>query len=101
VTLPPKTRSKMARWSRRVAAEGCVGPANHAGFWSRRGDTFSITLVATTSSTRLEDLTPGARVSGLLVPGSPVTVVQVEWHGTSAMTLTYREDNGRVDHEIL
>jgi SNF2 family DNA or RNA helicase len=57
--------------------------------------------VATTSSTRLEDLTPGARVSGLLVPGSPVTVVQVEWHGTSAMTLTYREDNGRVDHEIL
>jgi SNF2 family DNA or RNA helicase len=49
---------------------------------------------------RLEDLTPGARVTGI-VPGTAVTVVQVEWHGTSALTLTHREDNGRVDHEIL
>jgi superfamily II DNA or RNA helicase len=48
----------------------------------------------------LEALTPGARVTGI-VPGVAVTVVQAEWHGTSAMTLTYREDNGRVDHEIL
>ena len=32
---------------------------------------------------RLEDLTPGARVRGVL-PDRPVTVVAVEWHGTSA-----------------
>src|SRR6478736_3657711 len=49
---------------------------------------------------RLEDLTPGARVRGVL-PDRPVTVVQVEWHGTQALTLTYRDDGGRVDHELL
>jgi SNF2 family DNA or RNA helicase len=51
-------------------------------------------------TTRLEDLTPGARVLGVL-PDRPVTVVAVEWHGTSAITLTYRDDGGRSDHEIL
>src|SRR2546422_7828589 len=50
--------------------------------------------------TRLEDLTPGARVRGVL-PDRPVTVVQVEWHGTQALTLTYRDDAGRVDHQLL
>jgi SNF2 family DNA or RNA helicase len=49
---------------------------------------------------RLEDLAPGARVRGVL-PGSAVTVVQVEWHGTQALTLTYRDDAGKVDHELL
>lgn len=48
----------------------------------------------------LEDLTPGARVSGVL-PDRPVTVVNAEWHGTQALTLTYRDDQGRVDHELL
>lgn len=49
---------------------------------------------------RLEDLTPGARVRGVL-PDRAVTVVQTEWHGTQALTLTYRDDQGRVDHELL
>ena len=48
----------------------------------------------------LEDLTPGARVLGVL-PDQPVTVVQAEWHGTQAMTLTYRDESGRVDHQLL
>jgi SNF2 family DNA or RNA helicase len=48
---------------------------------------------------RLEDLTPGARVRGIL-PDRAVTVVQTEWHGTQALTLTYR-DGGRADHELL
>jgi hypothetical protein len=50
--------------------------------------------------TRLEDLTPGARVHGVL-PDRAVTVVQAEWHGTQALTLTYRDDEGRVGQEIL
>ena len=50
--------------------------------------------------TRLEDLTPTTRVRGVL-PDRAVTVVQVEWHGTQALTLTYRDDAGRVDHELL
>jgi hypothetical protein len=47
----------------------------------------------------LEELTPGRRVRGVL-PDRPVTVVQAEWHGTQALTLTYRM-MGRVDHELL
>jgi len=48
----------------------------------------------------LEQLTPGARVKGVL-PDRAVTVVQAEWHGTQAITLTYRDDAGRVEHELL
>jgi len=33
----------------------------------------------------LEELTPGARVLGVL-PDQPVTVVAAEWHGTQALT---------------
>jgi SNF2 family DNA or RNA helicase len=50
--------------------------------------------------TTLEELTPGARVLGVL-PDQVVTVVQTEWHGTQALTLTYRDEAGRVDHELL
>jgi SNF2 family DNA or RNA helicase len=53
-----------------------------------------------TVGTQLEALTPGARVRGVL-PDRVVTVVQVEWHGTQALTLTYRDDAGKVDHELL
>ncbi len=42
---------------------------------------------------RLEDLSPGAKVRGVLTERA-VTVVQVEWHGTQALTLTYRDDAG-------
>jgi hypothetical protein len=56
--------------------------------------------MATQAGTRLEDLTPGARVRGV-IPAQAVTVVQVEWHGTQAMTLTYRDDGGRVDHQLI
>jgi SNF2 family DNA or RNA helicase len=36
-----------------------------------------------------------------VLPDRSVTVVQVEWHGTQALTLTYRDDQGKVDHELL
>ena len=57
-------------------------------------------MAAEEAAVRLEDLAPGARVRGVL-PDRAVTVVQIEWHGTQAMTLTYREDTGKVDHELL
>jgi superfamily II DNA or RNA helicase len=53
-----------------------------------------------TVHTRLENLTPGARVRGVL-PDRPVTVIQAEWHGTQALTLTYRDDQGRVGSVLL
>src|SRR6266704_3675058 len=49
---------------------------------------------------RLEQLTRGATIKGIL-PDTLVTVVNVEWHGDVAITLTYRDAAGRVNHEIL
>ncbi len=49
---------------------------------------------------RLEDLTPGAQVSGI-EPGTHVEVVQASWHGASALTLTYRLPDGRVAERLV
>ena len=49
---------------------------------------------------KLEELQPNAAVRGI-VPDSAVTVVNVEWHGTDALTLVYRDAGGRIDQEIL
>jgi len=49
---------------------------------------------------RLEDLTPGARVTGV-VAGQAVSAVAVEWHGTVALTLTFRDDAGRPGEQLL
>jgi len=49
---------------------------------------------------RLEDLQPGASIRGLL-PNGAVSVVSVQWHGSDALTLVYRDPGGRVAEEIL
>jgi superfamily II DNA or RNA helicase len=49
---------------------------------------------------RLEDLTPGSVVGGL-VAGQAVTTVAAEWHGTSCVTLTYRTSAGDVGHRLV
>src|ERR1700726_1076596 len=49
---------------------------------------------------RLEQLTRGATVKGIL-PDALVTVVDVQWHGDTAITLTYRDAAGRLGNEIL
>jgi superfamily II DNA or RNA helicase len=48
---------------------------------------------------KLEELTPGARVGGVV--HGVVTVVDVKWHGAGALTLTYREDAGPVGQRLL
>jgi hypothetical protein len=45
--------------------------------------------------TRLEDLLPNAAVRGIL-PDSLVTVVNVQWFGSEALELTYKDPAGRV-----
>lgn len=50
--------------------------------------------------TRLEVLTPGSRVEGLTANGV-VTVLQAQWHGSGAVTLTYRDDAGNVGQELV
>src|SRR5213592_4232152 len=53
-----------------------------------------------TRMSRLEELQTNASVRGIL-PDCLVNVVNVDWHGSDALTLVYRAPNGRVADEIL
>ena len=44
---------------------------------------------------RLEDLTKGAAVRGVL-PDRLVTVVDVKWHGSAVVELTYKDASGQL-----
>ena len=48
----------------------------------------------------LEDLKPNTSVRGVL-PNGLVTVVNVQWHGSEALELTYKTAEGKVANEIL
>jgi superfamily II DNA or RNA helicase len=50
--------------------------------------------------TRLEDLTRGAAVRGIL-PNSLVTVLDVKWYGTSVIELTYKDASGRPGNQLI
>ena len=49
---------------------------------------------------KLEDLTPGAWVKGVL-PDALVGIIEAKWHGSSVVELTYRDSNGRLGSELL
>lgn len=49
---------------------------------------------------KLEELTPGSRVKGI-VPDGYVTVIDNKWHGTSVLELTYKDDSGRLGNELI
>src|SRR5512137_534975 len=49
---------------------------------------------------RLDDLTPGAAIRGIL-PDRLVTVVSVQWFGSEALELTYKTADGKVANELL
>lgn len=48
----------------------------------------------------LEQLTPDTLVRGIL-PNAAVTVVRADWHGSDALTLSYRTPEGKLGEEIL
>jgi superfamily II DNA or RNA helicase len=50
--------------------------------------------------TRLEELKRGVALRGIL-PDGPVTVVDVQWYGDSAVELTYKDASGRPGNELL
>jgi superfamily II DNA or RNA helicase len=50
--------------------------------------------------TRLEDLQPTAAVRGIL-PEQLVTVVSIQWFGSEALELTYKDPSGRVANELI
>ena len=49
---------------------------------------------------QLEDIVIGANVTGL-AEVAPVSIVATKWHGTNAMTVTYRAVNGHIAEQIL
>ncbi|MHB1167665.1 MAG: helicase-related protein [Longimicrobiales bacterium] len=49
---------------------------------------------------KLEDLKRGAVVKGVVADGV-ATVVDIEWHGTDAVTLVYRDGAGRIADRLL
>ncbi len=49
---------------------------------------------------RLEDLTPGATVKGIL-PDALITVIDVKWIGSVAIELTYKDSTGRLGNELI
>ena len=48
----------------------------------------------------LEDLQPNTTVQGIL-PNAHVQVINVEWHGSSVLTLVYRNASGQIGNELL
>lgn len=49
---------------------------------------------------RLEDLKQGASVKGIL-PDCLVTVVNVQWFGSEALELTYKDSSGKLASELV
>ena len=49
---------------------------------------------------RLEELTPGVCLRGI-VPDALITVVSVQWFGSTALELTYKTADGRVANQLL
>jgi SNF2 family DNA or RNA helicase len=49
---------------------------------------------------RLEDLTKGATVNGVL-PNQLITVVEAKWYGSDVIELIYKEANGNIDSELI
>jgi len=50
---------------------------------------------------RLEQLVPGVRVSGVAGGGAAVVVVAARWHGSNALTLTFRDEDGVTGQQLL
>jgi superfamily II DNA or RNA helicase len=49
---------------------------------------------------QLEDLKPGVRVKGI-VPSQEVSVVDIKWHGSTAVELFYKRANGQPGTQLL
>ncbi|MBK8903497.1 MAG: DUF3883 domain-containing protein [Anaerolineaceae bacterium] len=49
---------------------------------------------------RLEELKPGVQVKGIL-PQQTVAIVDVTWHGSAAIEITYKRADGKPDNQLL
>ena len=62
---------------------------NHSEFLERR-----------TYLAKLEELTKGAQIKGI-IPGGLVSVVDIKWHGSDVVELTYKDQSGKPDVTLL
>ena len=49
---------------------------------------------------KLEELTKGAQIKGIL-PNETVTVIDVKWHGSSVIEMTYKDASGTPRNELI
>jgi SNF2 family DNA or RNA helicase len=49
---------------------------------------------------KLEDITTGSIISGI-VPNQNVSIIQIKWHGDNVISLTYRDQKGRTDTQLV
>src|SRR5262245_15442192 len=49
---------------------------------------------------KLEDLKRGTSVKGIL-PNGPVSIVDIKWHGSDVVELTYKDATGGLGNELL
>ena len=63
-------------------------------------DVYNLRRDVERAMTRLEELTPGAVVRGV-VPGEAVSVVASRWAGSRSVVLTFRTDAGKVDEQVV
>src|SRR5574337_1094818 len=73
-------------------------PKHPAARWASRIQTKKYPVV--TVKVKLEELTPGAAVRGVL-PNGLVTVVNAQWFGSEGLELTYKTAEGRLGNELL
>lgn len=48
----------------------------------------------------LEELKPGLRIDGL-IPSQVITVIFAQWHGTDALELTYKTNDGALGQQVV
>lgn len=48
----------------------------------------------------LEELKPGLRIDGL-IPSQVITVIFAQWHGTDALELTYKTNDGALGQQVI
>ncbi|KKK87341.1 hypothetical protein LCGC14_2754240, partial [marine sediment metagenome] len=49
---------------------------------------------------RLEDISQGSKLEGIL-PGQTIDILNVAWHGSNVLEITFRDEAGHPGQELL
>jgi hypothetical protein len=90
----PEPKPNKALQPTAYSVRSCVAPA----FGSSRALAFSKHQAS--NMAKLEDLKPDTRVIGI-IPGQTVSIVDVKWHGSTAVELFYKRADGQAGTQLL